>query len=215
VARLADLLWGYQQVNPGDPVVLAGSSMGGLIAWWYLQQLRLGRVEQLGVAGVVSISAPLRGLSFWKAYLFNLKCVGALGQTARDLTSLRQYPTLLDEYAATLADARSRGIQVVTIGNNQDGYFYPTLCGVPSPLFPWSDDRETAYVPGTEVRLDVPLPVRGGTVPDTDATPVDLDVLVRLNDPLGCASVSHSQLHRDPAWTPLVASIISRVAGGP
>ncbi|HZQ97199.1 MAG TPA: hypothetical protein VFC93_00125 [Chloroflexota bacterium] len=195
VAALAALLAADAAAHPGRRYVLVGHSLGGLVAWSYLAALRSGQTAAAPLAGVVTVDAPLRGIGADKRLAGALGgCGGAVLDELGGLYA--RADQLAPAWAELAAWAGGRGVKVATVGSGGDCLYFPRMAGCAVPyaeLVGSSDDRETQYVPGTAVRLSVPV---------DPAWPAD--------GPLGRVAPSHTALLADG---PLVARVTEVVDG--
>jgi pimeloyl-ACP methyl ester carboxylesterase len=122
-AQLKAFLTAYGRMRPDVSFVLVGHSFGGLLAFRALED------PELPVSKVVTIEAPLNGISWPKAQWAQL-FTGC--ETAWDNGSITDVAKMAGPTRArnreTVAKATERGVTVVTVGNADDCYYRPLAC---------------------------------------------------------------------------------------
>jgi pimeloyl-ACP methyl ester carboxylesterase len=143
---LERMLQEYRAAHPNAHFTLVGHSLGGYLA--FLEGAREAQRpdnEKLHVDVVVTVDAPLKGVSGDKAAIINVipcaKTYEAAAQLAADKADPRT-PGIRGQQAAEMA---TEGVRLATIGNVADCLWNTGRC---LPGQTWADDSETQFMDG-------------------------------------------------------------------
>ena len=156
---LAEFLNDYLAARPDSNFVLVGHSLGGVLAWWNLNRARLDADLHVVVA-VISIDSPLEGIGRAKSFALDYfgGCRVAENQTLDDLIALESdNGEWIDHWREVGEWAGERGVRVLSVGNQNDCFYWfaNRNCAPTLPLGP--DERETQYIDGFAWRIDGPV----------------------------------------------------------
>lgn len=146
LAQLEDMLRQYRKRHPTAHFALVGHSLGGYLA--FLEGAREAARpdnEKLGVDAVVTVDAPLKGVSPDKAAIINLiPCDKTLAAGAELVNEKADpgTPAIRRYQAAVMAQ---QGVRLATLGNLHDCLWNTGYC---LPGGTWVDDSDTQFLDG-------------------------------------------------------------------
>jgi pimeloyl-ACP methyl ester carboxylesterase len=145
LAVLEKMLADYRLRHPDAHFTLVGHSLGGYLA--FLEGAReAGRSDasKLGIDGVVTFDAPLKGISADKKAIIDFASPCAKTYIAgADLLAARNDPTTAATRAAQAAAMKADGLRLATLGNYEDCLYNLPLC-----IGGGIDDTDTQTLPG-------------------------------------------------------------------
>lgn len=165
VANLHDaLLVPYLAARPGTRFVLVGHSFGGYVAFRELENVKLGRIAPGAVVQVIALDSPLDGvdaglideIAWFLPACFAQNLADPAGQ---ELERKAADPSTVPANRRLIVAARaaSPGLQVFTLGNENDCLYFPKPCsGVGLGLY----NLQTQVVETADLGRLLPL---GGT----------------------------------------------------
>jgi hypothetical protein len=157
LAVLEQMLRDIRAKHPHAHFTLIGHSLGGYLA--YLEGVREGErpeEERLGVDVIVTLDAPLNGVSADKKIALDV-AVGCAKtyQAPAEVVADKENPDLRALREAQVEAMRAAGIRVATIGNNNDCLYNLPKCtgGSVSRI----DDSQTQYINNADLvkRYDI------------------------------------------------------------
>jgi pimeloyl-ACP methyl ester carboxylesterase len=148
LAYIESLLREYRARHPEAHFTLIGHSLGGRLA--FLEGAREATrppEQQLGVTGVVTLSAPLLGVGADKKIALDAVGCGKTYAAAAEIVTDRADPNIAATRAAQVEAMRAAGIRVATIGNTNDCLYALSRC-IASEEF--TDESETQFLPNAD-----------------------------------------------------------------
>jgi pimeloyl-ACP methyl ester carboxylesterase len=143
------LLLPYHNLNPDNPVVVVGHSLGGVVAMDELVQYASQPTYPHGLLqSVITVDSPLGGFPgpAWETGINNLLAVPAKTTDPLNAGCVSSGPAsqqMLDRYAAGTSwqdmlaagakGAHDNGIAVLNVGNDSDCLWRGLACGIPLP----------------------------------------------------------------------------------
>ncbi|HXK34444.1 MAG TPA: lipase family protein [Dehalococcoidia bacterium] len=151
VAVLEQMLRDYRARHKDAHFTLVGHSLGGYVAF-LAGEREAARPDaaKLHIDVVVTLDAPIEGVSADKVAIINLIPCEKTYATGAELAAARQDPAtpgLRTQQAAAMAAA---GIRLVTVGNLSDCLLNTRAC---LPGQTWADDSESQFVDGAAATL--------------------------------------------------------------
>jgi len=143
VARLEEMLARYREKHPKAHFTLVGHSLGGYIA--FLAAARdAGRSpeERLEIDGVITLDAPLHGVSADKKLVIDLLSCPKTFQAGGELVTDRANPDIVTLRRQQVEAMRQSGMRIATIGNTRDCLYNTRVC----TGLPLVDDSATQFI---------------------------------------------------------------------
>jgi hypothetical protein len=147
VQVLEEMVQAYREEHPKAAITLVGHSLGGYIA--FLAAAReAGRPEddRIGIDGVVTLDAPLQGVSPDKKAIVDLIPCEKTYIAGAELVAEKGDAAMPGRRAAQAAAMASAGVRLATLGNINDCFWNTVRCLGGT----WVDDSGTQYVDGAE-----------------------------------------------------------------
>lgn len=146
LAVMEQMLKSYRKAHPNAHFTLVGHSVGGYLAFIEGARDAARPADQkLGVDVVVTLDAPLKGISADKKIIIDLLPCNKTYLAGGDLVARKLDVTTMDVrryQAAVMAEA---GVRVGTLGNEFDCLFNTLHCVAAGT---WADDTETMFLDG-------------------------------------------------------------------
>jgi len=145
LAPLEEMLAAYRQKHPGAHFTLVGHSLGGYLA--FLEGAREAArpdSEKLGVDVVVTLDAPLKGISADKKTIIDLMPCVKTYLAGADLVAARLNPGTPDVRRYQAAVMAGHGVRLATLGNSFDCLYNTPHCTGGG----FTDDSDTQFLSG-------------------------------------------------------------------
>ena len=159
LAPLEKMLKDYRTAHPTSHITLVGHSLGGYLA--FLEGARdaaRASSDKLGVDVVVTLDAPLKGVSADKKIIIDILPCDKTYIAGGDLVASKADPSTPDVRRYQAAIMAREGVRLATLGNEFDCLYSTNHC-VAGGAF--SDDGSTQYLEGeasisTVYRIEAP-----------------------------------------------------------
>lgn len=145
LAPLEGMLVAYRRKHPDAHFTLVGHSLGGYLA--FLEGARDAArpdSEKLGVDVVVTLDAPLKGISADKKAIIDLLPCVKTYLAGADLVAARLDPATPDVRRYQAAVMAQHGVRLATLGNSFDCLYNTQHCIGGG----WTDDSDTQFLSG-------------------------------------------------------------------
>lgn len=151
VAVLEQMLRDYRARHKDAHFTLVGHSLGGYVAFLAGErEAQRPDGAKLQIDAVVTLDAPLEGVSADKAAIINLIPCEKTYAAGAELAAARQDPATPDVRAQQAAAMAAAGIRLATAGNVSDCLLNTRAC---LPDQAWADDSESQFVDGAAATL--------------------------------------------------------------
>lgn len=143
---LEAMLRDYGAHHPDAHFTLVGHSLGGYLS--FLEGAReAGRTQaaKLGIDAVVTLDAPLKGVSPDKKTVIDIISCGKTYLAGAEIVEEKIDPATREVRRAQAQAMAQQGIRLATFGNTLDCLWNPGVC---LPALPWVDDSDTQVLPG-------------------------------------------------------------------
>lgn len=154
VARLEEMLAAYREKHPKAHFTLVGHSLGGYIAFLAASRdATRSAEERLEIDGVVTLDAPLNGVSADKKLVIDLIPCAKTFQAGGELVADRANPDIVALRQQQVEAMRQSGMRVATIGNTRDCLYNTRVC----TGLPLVDDSATQFIENADLvkRYDI------------------------------------------------------------
>lgn len=139
-----DLIIPYHAAHPDTTFVLVGHSLGGVVAMEEVLQNIVAPDYERGLIGtVITVDSPLLGIPKRESghLLIDLAALipfghgrNFVGPAADQLVAMHDAePATSESLTEAVAQAKNKGVTVVTVGNTEDCVWLPSRCGLPVP----------------------------------------------------------------------------------
>lgn len=142
---LEQMMRDYRKAHPNAHFTLVGHSLGGYLT--FLEGARDAARpdgQKLGVDVVVTLDAPLKGVSTDKKAIIDLLPCDKTYAAGGDLVAQRYDPATADARRYQAAVMATAGVRLATLGNEFDCLFNTARCAGGD----WVDDTETQFLDG-------------------------------------------------------------------
>jgi pimeloyl-ACP methyl ester carboxylesterase len=146
LAQLEQMMRDYRQRHPNAHFALVGHSLGGYLA--FLEGAREAERpsdDKLGVDVVVTLDAPLKGVSIDKKVIFDAIPCDKTYLAGADIVADKLNPSIGDARRAQTARMAQEGVRLATLGNLWDCLWNTAHC---LPGSPFIDDSDTQVLAG-------------------------------------------------------------------
>jgi pimeloyl-ACP methyl ester carboxylesterase len=145
LAPLEQMLRDYREEHPNAHFALVGHSLGGYLAFLAgARDAARDEGDRLGIDVVVTLDAPLRGVSADKKTILDLVPCDKTYQAGADLVAARLDPATDGVRAYQAGVMAQAGVRLATLGNINDCLFATARCVGGD----WADDGGTQFLQG-------------------------------------------------------------------
>jgi pimeloyl-ACP methyl ester carboxylesterase len=147
VQVLEDMVRAYREEHDDAKITLVGHSLGGYIAFLAgAREAARDEGDRIGIDGVVTLDAPLQGVSPDKKTIVDLIPCEKTYIAGAELVAEKGDPSIPARRAADARAMAEAGVRLATLGNINDCFWNTVRCLGGT----WIDDSATQYVPRAE-----------------------------------------------------------------
>ncbi len=147
VEALEEMVRAYREEHEKAHVTLVGHSLGGYIAFLAgAREAARDEDERIGIDGVVTLDAPLLGVSADKKTIVDLIPCEKTYIAGAELLAEKSDPSIAAQRADQARAMADAGVRLATLGNANDCFWDTARCIGGT----WVDDSATQYVTGAE-----------------------------------------------------------------
>ncbi len=148
VELLEQMVRDYRKKHPKARVTLVGHSLGGWVAYLAgVREAERAKGDRIGIDGVVTLDAPLRGASPDKKPLIDLFGCEKTYIAGAELVVIRADASTDATRAAQAQTMTAAGVRLATLGNLNDCLWATVRCLGGT----WVDDGPTQFIEGAEL----------------------------------------------------------------
>jgi pimeloyl-ACP methyl ester carboxylesterase len=147
VEVLEDMVRTYREDHDDAKITLVGHSLGGYIVFLAAaREAARDEEDRIGIDGVVTLDAPLQGVSPDKKTIVDLIPCEKTYIAGAELVAEKGDPSIPARRAADARAMADAGVRLATLGNINDCFWNTVRCLGGG----WIDDSATQYVDGAE-----------------------------------------------------------------